>query len=293
MKKCLITGWTGLIGKELVSKLGDWEKYLLGGSRDTDGGVASSVIKHDLNESLRENELPASIDAVVHLAQSEHFRDFPNHSMDVFNVNTASTLRLLEYARNAGATRFILASSGGVYGYGDEGFLEDSPVGIKSDLGFYLSTKLASEILAENYSAFFNVIIIRFFFVYGPRQRSTMLIPRLFQMVQHGQPIRLDGEDGIMINPTYVSDAAEALKRALDLSSSQKINVGGPEILSLREIGEKIGRVTGQEPRFEVLRERQPQHLIGDINKMSSLLWTPSIKFEEGIKSFLDGVDNE
>src|SRR4030042_288576 len=116
--------------------------------------------------------LPKSIDAVIHLAQSEHFREFPMHAESIFKVNTASTLRLLEYARQAQVKIFVLASSGGIYGHGDEGFREDQPIEAKDDLGFYLGTKLCAEIIAENYSSFMNIVILRFFFIYGPRQRA-------------------------------------------------------------------------------------------------------------------------
>lgn len=285
MKKCLITGGTGLIGRELVSILrNSWDIYLLGGSHFDETFDDLTVIKQNLAEGLNERALPKQIDAVIHLAQSAHFREFPDRSTEVFQVNTLSTLHLLEYARKAGASTFILASSGGVYGYGDEGFLEDRPVVVNRDLGFYLSTKLCSEIISENYTNFFNVIMMRFFFVYGVNQRPEMLIQRLIHRVDQGIPIQLHGSEGISINPIYVSDAALAVSKALSLNKSHKINIGGGQKLNLKEIGTIIGKVIGKDPIFEHDWEATPKHLLGDIKKMISVLGPPEIPFEKGIR---------
>jgi len=228
------------------------------------------------------------VDAVIHLAQSSHFREFPAFAGDVFNVNTASTLRLLEYARTAGAKSFVYASSGGIYGYGDEGFKEDEPIPQKDNLGFYLGTKLCSEVLAETYAPYMQIIILRFFFVYGPGQRNDMLLPRLVRSVREGNPILLRGKDGIRLNPIYVEDAANAVSRALMLRVSHKINIGGAEVLSIRRIGQLIGGVLGTEPVFEAGDDAEPRHVIGDIHKMIRLLGAPEVSFEQGIARYAE-----
>lgn len=244
-------------------------------------------VQADLAQPWMQNELPSQIDAVIHLAQSEHFRQFPDKAVDIFHVNAMSTLQLLEYARQAGAKSFVLASSGGVYGYHEQGFSEDEAVTARADLGFYLSTKLCAEIIAENYAPFMNIIILRFFFVYGPGQRKSMLVPRLIQSVREGRTITLQGEDGIRINPTCVADAARAIAKALTLEQSHKINVGGPDVLSLRQIGEMIGQAVGRPPIFQIEPESQPRHLVGDIRKMTELLGAPQMHFTEGLHSLL------
>lgn len=291
MKRVLLTGGTGLIGSEVIRQMNN-EYLIYATSRRPDATLTKKIrlIPCDLSRPFDTDILPPKIDAVIHLAQSEWFRDFPEHVSEVFNVNTATTLRLLDYARSAGAKTFVYASSGGIYGYGDEGFQENHPVIAKHDLGFYLSTKLSSEILAENYSGLMNVIMLRFFFVYGPDQKPSMLIPRLINSVRDGTPITLQGETGIRINPTYVSDAAAAVIRSLDLIDSQKINVGGPDTLSLREIGTIIGEVVGRDPVFSVDSSVQPRHLIGDIGKMESLLRAPEVRFRDGVSKLVAGT---
>jgi nucleoside-diphosphate-sugar epimerase len=288
MKNILITGASGLIGYEVIKQI-DRGAQIYAVSRNAPESVNRNpkVIIRDLASSYDISGFPREIDSVIHLAQSEHFREFPDRAEHVFGVNTLSTLRLLDYARHAGAKSFIYASSGGVYGYGDTGFHEEQPIVWKKDLGFYIATKLCSEIIAENYSPYMNIIILRFFFVYGPRQKNTMLIPRLINSVREKKPITLQGKEGIQINPTFVGDAAGAVVKAIGLDHSYSINVGGPDVLTLRCIGEIIGHELGIEPRFEVQEGAEPRSLMGDIHLMSRLLGPPKTTFREGIASMI------
>jgi nucleoside-diphosphate-sugar epimerase len=282
-----------LIGSHLLNLLPDtWSAVCLGRNARPERPVRNVQWNAlDLSQAWEvtpgEDSLPARADAVIHLAQSEHFREFPERAAEIFRVNTVSTLRLLDYARQSGARTFVLASSGGIYGYGEQEFSEDIEIPRRNGLGFYLGTKLCSEIIAESYTPFLNVIVLRFFFVYGVGQRRTMLIPRLVQSVIDGRPIVLDGQDGLRINPTHVSNAAAAIMAALDLDGSHKINVGGPEVLSLRQIGETIGEAVGKPPTFEEHPEREPRHLVGDIRKMSQLLAPPTVRFSDGIAAYV------
>jgi len=166
-------------------------------------------------------------------------------------------------------------------------------ISARGDLGFYLCTKLCSENVAESYTPYMNVIVLRVFFVYGPGQRQGMLIPRLVRAVVNGKPIILQGSDGIRINPTYVDDAVAAIKHSVKLVGNHKINVGGPEVLSLREIGETIGQARGRRPNFSVRANSDPRHLVGDIRKMSELLGQPEVRFREGIRRYLREVKHD
>ena len=293
MKRCLVTGLTGLIGSALLLALRPgWDVTGIARARSRQGSQPDRPfdLTVDLSQEWATGLFPRQVDAVIHLAQSEHFRDFPERALDIFQVNTMSTIRLLDYARQAGAKTFILASSGGIYGPRDRELTEDMEIFAQGNLGFYLGTKLCSEVMAENYAAYLNVIVLRFFFVYGPGQRKSMLIPRLVQSVAEGRAITLQGQNGIRMNPTYVSDAVAAICRSLDLQGNHKINVGGPEVLSLREIGEIIGRLVGIKPAFECQAGPEPRNLIGDISKMTEMLGPPAVRFEEGMKAFLEGT---
>lgn len=285
MKTVLITGYNGLIGQTLIDNLkvnSGFDIVGLGRSKYK----AIKTIEIDLSKDWSSEALPQTSDVIIHLAQSEKFREFPESSQDVFNVNTVSTLKLLDYARKVGVKKFIYASSGGIYGNSDIGFNEDDPISNNKDIGFYLGSKLCSEVIAENYSPYFDVEILRFFFVYGENQKPSMLIPRLLNNIIQGNEIAIQGNDGIKINPIHVSDAAEAITKCLTLKGSHKINIGGPEVLSLRQICEIISKKIGKEPTLKI-QDTEPKHLFGDIKKMKTLLIEPKIKFSEGVNELI------
>ncbi len=286
---CLLFGASGLVGTHLMPLLQEKNTLFTVGRRNT------GLYVIDLEREWAVDTLPERIDSVVYLAQSEKFRDFPEAAESVFRVNTLSLLKAFDYARRAGARTFVYTSSGGVYGNSAEICDEEAPFCPHGELGFYLGTKMCGEIIAENYTPFMNVVVLRPFFVYGPGQRKDMLIPRLVERVQNGQPIQLSGEGGLQINPTYVEDAAHAIQQALTLDTSCKVNIGGPEILSMRQIGEHIGQALGKEVFFEQMKGT-PGKIVGSIEKMSRILWRPQIRFPEGVKryvdAFLPGRDN-
>ena len=117
--------------------------------------------------------LPNDIDVIIHLAQSSKFRDFPSEAEDIFNVNIKSTAQLLDFARKNNVQKFVYASSGGIYGTNsNRAFNESSPITATDQLGFYLGSKLCGEVLVRNYSTLFDVITLRFFFMYGPKQQK-------------------------------------------------------------------------------------------------------------------------
>lgn len=287
MKHILVTGANGLIGHELVKTLSSKHKvYAISRSGLSIQHENVTHINLDFDGPWNIKQLPANIDVICHLAQSENFREFPDKGKQIFNVNTTSTVELLNYAVKSGCKKFIYASSGGIYGNSDTGFNEEDPITPGGDLGFYLSTKFCSEILVENYNRFFETSIIRFFFVYGERQRKNMFIPRLVNSIKEGLPITLQGKEGIKVNPIHVNDAAQAVEAAISKSGSFKVNVAGSEILSLKSICDSIGSALNIEPKF-IFEDKEPKHLIGDINKMERILIKPSVKFNQGIKELL------
>jgi UDP-glucose 4-epimerase len=286
--RCVITGATGLIGTVVMNMISDdWEVFRILRRPSAETYRKDRDIVWDLASSETPGSLPQQIDAFVYLAQSEHFRNFPDRAADILSVNTVGMVNSLDYAKRSGASTFVYASSGGIYGYGREEFQEDKTIDATGQLGYYLSTKLCSEILLESYAPFLNIVILRFFFVYGPHQRSDMLIPRLVRSVIDGRPISLHGRDGIRINPTYVTDAAKATVMATTLGMSQKLNIGGPEILTLRQVGEQIGVAVGRTPVFSVQDGIEPSDLVGNIARMSHVLFPPSVAFCDGIEAYL------
>jgi nucleoside-diphosphate-sugar epimerase len=291
--RILVTGAGGLIGHALVQELSSHSQVVaLVHTAVPDFPDGVELLEHD----LRQEDMPHLSDApetIVHLAQSPRYREFPNEASDVFEVNVAATHRLLNWAQRTGVRRFVYASSGGIYGHGDSAFIEDTPLSPVRPLGHYLTTKHCAELLVETFGSIFTVVILRFFFVYGRRQRRSMLMPRLVDSVIQGRPILLQGEEGLRLNPIHVSDAADAVAAATQLRKNQKINVAGPEVFTLREIGDLIGDLVGRSPNFEHQCDTEAYHLVGSIDKMSRLLTPPRVDLARGIKDLLPDVENQ
>ena len=278
MKKILLTGAGGLVGSNLLPLLNKENKVFTISRKN----IGNDNFKIDFSKQWDTNILPNDLDTIIHFAQSENFRDFPKKAVDVFNVNTNSVLKLIDFAYRTRVKTFVFASSGGIYGNSDFEFDESTDIIYKREMGFYLATKQCSEIILDNYSSLLQVIQLRLFFVYGKGQRKDMLIPRLIDNIQNSVPLRLQGASGISINPTHVSDAVRAIKASLDLTGSHKINIAGPEILSMKELGNIIGTSINKKPQF-IFEEKEAKNLIGSISKMCKELVKPLTNFKDGI----------
>lgn len=288
-RRVVLTGASGLVGSALVGLLAGMTDLVAVGR--SPGGLETTTewIEADLCQPRLADRLPRSVDAVVHLAQSRHYREFPSRAADIFGVNVAATTQLLDWAHRAGARTFVYASSGGVYTHDRTCPNKDDVGWPRQPLGYYLASKQAAEVLAEAYTEVMTIVVLRFFFVYGPGQAETMLIPRLLRSVVGGRPITLDGRNGLRTNPVYVGDAARAVAAALTLPTSALINVAGPEVLCLREIAEAIGHAVGTPPMF-INRESEPRDLIGDITNMVQVLGPPTTPFSTGITYLADSM---
>jgi len=288
MKNILVTGANGLLGRHIIKRLvhDDFKVFSLVRNEPESCVDGVDYIKVNLGGDWSCNLLPTHIDSIIHLAQSDKFREFPEQALDVFQVNIASTAKLLDYAAKVKCKNFIYASSGGVYGAGSSAFSENSPISPVGNLGYYLGSKLCSEILVQSYTEIMNVTALRFFFMYGPGQKRSMLIPRLVDNIKNAQPISLQGEQGISINPIHVNDAVNALMNTFTLKQSSIINIGGPQVLSLRQIGDIIGEKLGKEPQYDKVSGK-PNDLIGDVSLMKELLYKPEIMLANGILDVL------
>lgn len=277
-----------MLGREVTNLLCDSSELHLLMRRKGAVPERSNTVCHklDLSEDWKADSLPSKIDAVIHLAQSEHFREFPDRATDIFRVNIESTARLLDYAYRAGARHFVYASSGGVYGYGNQAFKENAPVVDSGKLGYYLSSKYSSELLVQQYSSLMQVTILRFFFIYGKGQRRSMLLPRLIDVIRSGDPVSLEGQNGIRINPIHVTDASKALIASLGVEGNQTFNIGGAEEMSLFEICETMSECIGVPASYQ-RSDAKPNDLIGDVSAMESKLHSPEVTFRQGVKDLI------
>lgn len=286
MKTVLVTGAGGLLGRRLVSLLAP-DHRVVALSRDAAAHWPEPNVvplSADLSRPHDSAILPERIDAVIYLAQSPRFRDFPGGAADMRQVNTDQPLALVEEARQRGASSFVYASTGSVYAAALEPLREEGPA---PATGFYAASKMAAELLLRPYGALLNVALLRFFFIYGKGQKRDMLLPRLVDSVRDGRRVSLDGEQGLRFQPLHVTDAAVATRRSIDLEGLNTINVAGPEILSIRSVCEAAGRALGSTSSFSVSPSSAPRDLIADTSRMQELLGAPTIRFEQGLPDIL------
>jgi nucleoside-diphosphate-sugar epimerase len=280
--KIVLTGASGLTGSALLPVLvGDHEVYAIHRPRsEVSSTEGVTWIEQDMSRPL-EGHLPASVDAVIHLAQSRRYREFPGGAVDMFEVNSATTVRLLQYCCEAGGTRFVYASSGAIYPPGPRPVREnDTP----KPGNFYGMSKLIGEQVVDQFRDVLTVATLRFFFIYGPGQRD-MLIPGLATNVLRGEPIPLAGAQGIRINPIYVDDAAAAVAGALTLEQSGLFNVAGQEVVSIGSIATMLAAEVGLTPSFT--HGPVQSDLIADIQRMREHLAEPAVGIHDGLRRFL------
>jgi len=279
----LVTGAGGLVGGRLISlAASDFDVWAMSRRPPDVSSSGTRWIRHDFETPSLPEGMPSGIDVVVHLAQAENHRDFPAAAPRIHAVAGDATLRLLDWAVRSGVRRFVLASSGGLYAPSTAPLTEESPLLIPDGpLGFYLTAKRVAELLALGYASALTVVVLRYFFIYGPGQRPSMLFPRLAASIDEGRPLLLRGADGMRFRPTHVEDAALAALAAARLDEGATINVAGPETVSLRRVGELIGEGLGREPRFEV--DGSGENWDVDIARMSALLGPPRISPADGI----------
>ncbi len=279
----IVTGASGFLGRHVCRRLTERGHDVVGVGRrplDAYDGIAGYVTDWIVSAEVR---LPRGATVIAHLAQSTRFREFPDSASDMFDVNLRSTFGLLEAARKAGVSRFVYVSTGGVYERGRSS-PPSAPILAQPELGFYPMTKLASELLVRNYEGVFSTAVLRPFFPFGPGQQSDRLVPRLIESVTLGRPLKLQGENGLTINPIYAADAAEVFTRAIEAQSHLTVDIAGRDEVSLRRLGELIGLAVGREALFEVDRAAASASLLGDWqNMIDCLSFTPSISIEDAI----------
>lgn len=283
--RILVTGANGLLGRNLTNRLITQGYNVFAVTKVPPKNPIEGVeyIPIDLSTNWSLKILPEKIDKIIHLAQSHKFRDFPENALDVFKVNIESTAKLLDFSKSNSVNQFIYASSGGVYGKGSRALDENSPINSPGKLGYYLGSKTCGEILVQSYASVFKVLVLRPFFMYGKGQNRSMLIPRLFDFVKFGKPIKLQEKNGIRINPIHVEDASIAVSAALLLDKSETFNIAGHEVLSIREISENIGKFLGIDPVFEYQPDK-PNDLIADISAMREKLHVPNKKLLQNLE---------
>lgn len=270
--KILVTGATGFIGKRLVENLvHNSRRQVWCVSRTSAANLPSGVVPvvASLAEKGWTRTLPAEIDIVVHLAQSTRYGDFPASVDDIFRVNVEATLELAEWARQIGARRFLLASTGNVYGHSVTESSETDPIDPRT---MYATSKASAEYLLRPYAEYFEVLVMRLFGVYGPGQDNA-LFPRLISRLASGSEITVGQGIGVRLNPVFIDDCVELIGRLSTIvlpGRHEIVNLGGREIVDLPFVIRLLETLTG---RRATVRDTDdtPISLVGSIRKLVAL----------------------
>lgn len=283
--KILLTGATGFLGSEFIRLYSEHAEItaIVRNPESVSFSKNVHLVSADLENPLPSG-LPEKTDAVIHLAQSRHYREFPDKAQDIHRINTAATLNLLAYARKSGAGHFFLASTGAVYGAATGEISEEAPL---VPGNFYGLSKKQAEEIAGSFSHEMKITIFRFFFIYGPGQKG-MMMPGLIDRIRQGKALTLAGERGLRLNPLYVSDAAEGIWTALQRGTTGIFNAAGPCATDLREIGEILGRHLGKKTLFETQPGGNGDYLASIRKMRHELGFQPLIKPEEGLKKTVE-----
>jgi UDP-glucuronate 4-epimerase len=232
-------------------------------------------------------------DAILHLAARAGIRPSTVHVRLYAEVNVLGTLEVLEFAREFGVKKFVFASSSSVYGINQPApFREDAA--LLQPISPYAATKLSAEALCRVYHHLhgLDVVCLRLFTAYGPRQRPDLAIHKFTSAIWRGESVEVYGDGTTARDYTYTDDIVRGFLACLDREFGfEIINLGESRTVELRELVRLIEKAVGKKAR---LRQLPPQPgdvpiTYADISKAKQLLgYNPRVGIEEGIGRFAD-----
>ena len=249
--------------------------------------------KDIFNKIFEEN----TVDVVVHLAAMAGVRPSIENPILYQEVNCMGTQNILEAMKKHNINKLVMASSSSVYGNTKEiPFREDMIVDFA--ISPYAATKKANEVMTHVYHKLekMNVIMLRFFTVFGPRQRPDLAINKFTRLMLKDEEIPMFGDGSTSRDYTFIDDIVDGIKRSCDYVSNNNdvyeiINLGNSSPITLKEMINVIGNVVGVTPRIKEL-PMQPgdvDRTYADVSKAKRLLgYEPKTSFEEGIKKFVE-----
>jgi UDP-glucuronate 4-epimerase len=307
--RILITGGAGFIGSHLVEKLltAGHQVAILDDFNDfydpqikhaNIAGVAKDVTMYhvDLRDgaSVRNLFHREKFETVVHLAARAGVRPSIQHPQLYYDTNVSGTLHLLDAASVAGVERFVFASSSSVYGISKKvPFSEDQH--LTQTLSPYAATKIAGEFLCSTYSHLnqMRVVALRYFTVYGPRQRPDLAIHQFTRCIYAGQPIEQFGDGTTRRDYTYIDDVIQGTMAALKYDGPlyDIFNLGESDTIQLRDLIAAIENALGKKAKINRMPE-QPGDMpltCADISKARKLLdYNPATRFSDGLPRFME-----
>jgi len=314
MKTYFITGGAGFIGSSLTKKLLEEGNKVItidnfcdfynpkikeNNIKEFDGNENYKIYRADIRDRqvikkiFDENQ----IDIVMHLAAMAGVRPSIENPVLYQEVNCMGTQNILEEMKAHDIKNLVMASSSSVYGNCKEvPFREDMVVDFA--ISPYAATKKANEVMTHVYHKLFNmnVMMLRFFTVYGPKQRPDLAINKFTRLMLNNQEIPMFGDGTTSRDYTYIDDIVDGIKRSCEYCMNNNnvyeiLNIGNSSPVSLKEMIQTIGRALNIEPKIKQL-PMQPgdvDRTFADVSKAQKLIgYEPKISFDQGIKNFVE-----
>ena len=314
MKTYLITGGAGFIGSTLANKLLEkGEKVIVVDNFCDfyDPKIKEENVKENLDntnyklyrtdirnmEELSKIFSENNIDTIVHLAAMAGVRPSIENPILYQEVNGIGTQNILEQAKKNNINNLVMASSSSVYGNCNEVPFKENFI-VDYAISPYAATKKANEVMAHVYHKLYNmnIIMLRFFTVYGPKQRPDLAINKFTKLMLENKKIPMFGDGTTSRDYTYVDDIVDGIIKSTEYVENNKdvyeiINIGNSSPTSLIEMINTIGEVLGVTPDIEQL-PMQPgdvEKTYADVSKAKKLLgYEPKTSFREGIEKFVE-----
>ncbi len=312
MKNLLITGGAGFIGSHLVDRLLASNVERISVVDDFNDFYNPSIKRDNIREHLKDprysiHEIDirdasalhhvfngSNFDCVVHLAARAGVRPSLSEPQLYTETNINGTVNLLELARQHNIKQFVFGSSSSVYGINAKvPFSEDDP--IRQPISPYAATKGAGELLCHTYSHLYGLrcICLRFFTVYGPRQRPDLAIHKFAKLISQHKPIPVFGDGTTRRDYTYIDDIIDGVTAAIDYDKTnyEVINLGESRTVELREL---ISLLEKELDTHAVIERQPPQpgdvpQTFADVSKARALLnYQPKTQIEEGLRRFVE-----
>ncbi len=305
MSRILVTGGAGFIGTHICERLLDHEVVCLDNFNDYYNPKIKednvSHLKKDENFTLVRGDIldvrtlesifSNKIKKIIHLAAIAGVRPSLVTPEKYIEIDVKGTLNLLEMARKHGVEQFIFASSSSVYGINALPFSEEDRTDLQTSP--YAAAKRSAELYCATYHYLYGIptTILRFFTVYGPRQRPDMAIHTFTRLMVSGKPVPIFGDGQSKRDYTFIDDAVQGVIHSLEREYPFEIfNIGNSTTITIREVVETIGENLNLQPLIEYLPEQKGDvpATCADITKARKMLgYNPSTPIGKGIETFV------
>lgn len=309
----LITGGAGFIGSSLADKLLEQgEKIVVIDNFDDSYDKEKYVLPHLKNknyklyradicdkESLKNIFQKEKFDKIIHLAAVTNVRESFSEAEKYIKVNIYGTMNIMELMKENNIKKMVFASSSSVYGDFGKGKLSENNQNC-NPISVYGLTKLVCEKILYSYSINYaiNIVILRFFTVYGPKQRPDLAIRKFYTLIKNGEQIPVYGDGNSLRDYVYIDDVVESICAAMnyDKTPYEIINLGSGSMVLLNDVIKVLTHTMGknEQRRYLPMPQGDVNTTLADISKARKLLnYEPKITFEEGIKKFVKWADEQ